>query len=157
MLKYEKNERRKTSVKNLSKNYKKREETDIMSKKLNEKNAIMVSDFGQYIILGKVIKTSNDEEKASYEITSQDFSCDMQEVDKNLLFSQIGRKADGVTLLKGSTDGDIFGITSDEELRVFLINEYTSELIQKTFISGYDRASIDNIVAEAVEKGIIQG
>ena len=40
MLKYEKNERRKTSVKNLSKNYKKREETDIMSKKLNEKNAI---------------------------------------------------------------------------------------------------------------------
>lgn len=128
-----------------------------MSKKLNEKNAIMVSDFGQYIILGKVIKTSNDEEKASYEITSQDFSCDMQEVDKNLLFSQIGRKADGVTLLKGSTDGDIFGITSDEELRVFLINEYTSELIQKTFISGYDRASIDNIVAEAVEKGIIQG
>lgn len=144
-------------MKNLSKNYKKREETDIMSKKLNEKNAIMVSDFGQYIILGKVIKTSNDEEKTSYEITSQDFSCDMQEVDKNLLFSQIGREADGVTLLKGSADGDIFGITSDEELRVFLINEYTSELIQKTFISGYDRASIDNIVAEAVEKGIIQG
>lgn len=95
--------------------------------------------------------------KTTYEITKEDFTCGIQEVDTNLLFSQIVREEDGTVVLKYNANGDIFEVTSGEELRVFLTEEYIVELIKKTFMSGYDRASINNIVSDAIEKGIIKG
>lgn len=142
---------------NFIKNYIQGKEQNFMINKLNEKTAIMVSDFGQYIILGKVAEVSQEGGKTTYEITKEDFTCGIQEVDINLLFSQIVREEDGTVVLKDNANGDIFEVTSGEELRVFLTEEYIVELIKKTFMSGYDRASINNIVSDAIEKGIIKG